>query len=154
MPDGGKEDKYGKHCGGKRRHEESVACKEPESREKLLFHFPHHEYADAEKRERLVWNSVAREKGSRLGEDLPDYAERRGYVACAEEYPGEEYEGECDGPSYKSRQSAVAARNAPWIAPQMTNVQFAPCHIPLSRNVTNRLYAWRSALHLLPPSGM
>src|SRR6266850_2316658 len=39
----------------------------------------------------------------------------------------------------------------PLRTPQTMKVQFAPCHRPLSVNVTNRLNAWRDFEPRLPP---
>ncbi len=44
--------------------------------------------------------------------------------------------------------------NTPCKAPQTMNVQFAPCHIPLTRKVT-RMFQWlRNLLQRLPPRGI
>ena len=43
---------------------------------------------------------------------------------------------------------------SPCKVPQQRNVQFAPCQIPLTMNVTMRLKYWRLFFTRLPPKGM
>src|SRR5687767_2550237 len=45
-------------------------------------------------------------------------------------------------------------KNQPCSAPQITNVQFAPCHKPLTRNTTMRLKNQRISEVLFPPNGI
>ena len=44
--------------------------------------------------------------------------------------------------------------NNPWNAPQSTNVQFAPCHNPLTRKTMNKFRYHRGTGTLFPPKGI
>src|SRR5690606_27934578 len=51
-------------------------------------------------------------------------------------------------------QMASPTTNKPCSAPQITNVQLAPCHSPLTRKTIKRLSRWRGKGTRLPPSGI
>ena len=59
-----------------------------------------------------------------------------------------------DGVQPRLRSSACPASSSPWIAPQTTNVQAAPCHSPPSNITIARLRASLSGRAREPPSGM